>query len=103
MTESSKRVETVRVTATVPKPVVDTWRQVAAIQGQSLSALVAEWMAELEPGLLDVLRLRAAWEAADSAQRAVMRSAVTATGDQVQDTMLTSWDAVRTLGSDHVE
>ena len=104
MNKTSKRVETVRVTATIPKTVVDTWRQVAAIEGQSLSALVAEWMGELEPGLRDVVRLRAKWEAADAAKREEMRSAVTVAGDQVQESLLASWDAFRdTLGADDVE
>lgn len=94
MTQKSKKVETVRVTATVSKSVLDTWRQVAAIEGKSLSGLVADWMAELEPGLRDIVKLRTAWEAADATQREAMRSAVTATGDHVEDTVLTGWDSL---------
>lgn len=93
-----------RVTITVSDDVLATWRDAAKVQGSSLSGVISHWMTELQPGLRDIVRLQAAWVAADAEQREVMRAAVTSTGDQAHQAMLASWDTLTsTFETDHVQ
>lgn len=95
--KKSKRRPTQRVTATVPVEVLEVWRETAAVEDKSVSRLMAEWMEELTPALRDVARLRAAYVAADTAQKAALRAAVASAGQEAQETLLGAWKPMQDL------
>lgn len=92
--------DVIRVGATVPAHVVEVWRRAAEVQNVSFSALLAEWMTELAPGLVDMIRLHEAFEAADEAQREALRARVLAAHDDAQETLLGAWKPMQDIVRD---
>lgn len=65
-----------RVSVVLDEDVAATVRQVAAMQGRSVSALIGELVTEMEPGLRRVVRLGEAIEQASQEQKEAIRLAV---------------------------
>lgn len=72
-----------RLSIVLDEGVHETIRRVAAVQGRSMSSVVAEMVTELEPGLRQVADLGEAMDRMSEVQRADWRRAVRTAGEEV--------------------
>lgn len=85
-----------RVTVTVADEVLATWRRAAAVQRVSLSALIADALVSLEPGMREVAELGAALDrASDSIREGMRRGVIDASAEAapVIQALWESWQA----------
>lgn len=86
------RRDVLRVTATVPRETVESWRELAELSGQSLSSLIAEFMTELEPGMRQLTALRRRYERLAEDQREALRDALAQASQRALHGSGDSWE-----------